>query len=86
MNWKRMKLLAMPNPAYLISTSTKIFPLNLIGDVCGDTNIGNEKRCGCHAEALEACALGISNYALTIMHGVQAFARMLRVPQHDTLF
>jgi len=40
---------------------------------------------GCHAEALEACALGIANYALAIMRGVLAFARMLRVPQHDIL-
>jgi hypothetical protein len=40
---------------------------------------------GCHAEALEACALGIANYALAFMHGGKAFARMLRVPQHDTL-
>jgi hypothetical protein len=38
---------------------------------------------GCH-EALEACAQGIANYALALMHGVQAFARMLRVP-HDIL-
>ena len=28
--------------------------------------------------------VGIANYALTVMHGVKAFARMLREPQHDT--
>jgi hypothetical protein len=52
----------------------------------GDNTIAVRKiKKGCHAEALEACALGIANYALALMHGVKAFARMLRVPQHDTL-
>ncbi len=45
--------------------------------------LGKAKK-GCHAEALEACALGIVNYALAIVHNVKAFAHMLRVPQHDT--
>jgi hypothetical protein len=36
-----------------------------------------------HAEALEACVLGIANYALMVMHGVKASAHTLRVPQCD---
>jgi len=40
---------------------------------------------GCHAEALEACALGIADYALAVMPGVKAFALTLRVTQDDTL-
>jgi hypothetical protein len=39
---------------------------------------------GCHAEALEACARGIANYALAVMRGVKALALTLRVPQGDT--
>jgi len=52
----------------------------------GVITIGVRKiKKGCHAEAPEACALGIANYALTLMHGVKAFAHMVRVPHHDTL-
>src|ERR1700755_1100635 len=29
--------------------------------------------------------VGIANYALAVMHGVEAFAHMLRERQHDTL-
>ena len=44
----------------------------------GNNIIGVRKiKKGCHAEALEACALGFANYALTIMHSVKAFAHML---------
>jgi len=41
---------------------------------------------GCHAEALEACAQGIANYELAVMHDVEAFTLTLRVPQGDTRF
>jgi hypothetical protein len=52
----------------------------------GVVSIGVRKiKKGCHGEVLEPCALGIVNYALKFMQGVKAFARMLRVPQHDTL-
>ena len=32
---------------------------------------------GCHAEAPEACPLGIADCALAVMHGVKAFAHMV---------
>jgi hypothetical protein len=52
----------------------------------GVVTIGVRKiKKGCHAEALEACALGIADYALAVMHGVKAFAHMVREPHHDTL-
>jgi hypothetical protein len=31
---------------------------------------GEIAKKGCHAEALEACAQGIVNYALVLIHGV----------------
>jgi hypothetical protein len=40
---------------------------------------------GCHAEALEACALGILNYALALMQGVKAFAHHTSSASFDTL-
>jgi hypothetical protein len=36
-------------------------------------------------QVLEACAPGIANYSLAVMHDVEAFALTLRVPQGDTL-
>ena len=47
----------------------------------------------CHAEALERCqselvedmCVGHRELCIAIMHGVKAFARILRVPQYDTL-
>jgi hypothetical protein len=57
----------------------------LRGFVCENILGVRKIKKGCHADALEACALVIANYALAVMHSVKAFAHMLRVPQHDTL-
>jgi hypothetical protein len=62
--------MGLPIALFVFSVATKCF--------------GKSKRRS-HAEALEACALGLVNYALTVVYVVKAFTLMLRVPQHDPL-